>query len=89
MGNEKSPIIYLSKEEINSFSSKEEMTVLGHSYEWEGERVIHLRVSPVLHNYGLHGNAIFSKSEFNTFAESELNDVSYFVNISNDSVQVF
>ena len=49
MGSEKLPIIYLSQEEINSFSDKEDMTVLGHSYEWEGERVIHLRITPALH----------------------------------------
>ena len=89
MENEKFPIIYLSQEEINSFSGKDEMTVLGHSYEWEGERVVHLRVTPVLHSYGLHRNAIFSKSNINTFIESELKDVSYYVNTSGDSVQVY
>lgn len=89
MENEKLPIIYLSQEEINSFSGKDEMTVLGHSYEWEGERVVHLRVTPVLHSYGLHRNAIFSKSNINTFIESELKDVSYYVNTSGDSVQVY
>ena len=89
MGSENLPIIYLSQEEINSFSDKEDMTVLGHSYEWEGERVIHLRITPALHGYGLHGKAIFSKANVNKFNESELKNVSYFVNISNYSVQVF
>lgn len=89
MENEELPIIYLSKEEINSFLGKEVKTALGHSYEWEGERVIHLRVSPVLHSYGLHGKAYFSKAALDTFTESELKGVSYFVHISNDCVQVF
>lgn len=89
MGSENLPIIYLSQEDINSFSDKEDMTVLGHSYEWEGERVIHLRITPALHGYGLQGKAIFSKANVNKFNESELKNVSYFVNISNYSVQVF
>lgn len=89
MENEKLPIIYLSQEEINSFSGKEEMTVLGHSYEWEGERVVHLRVAPVLHSYGLHGKVIFSKGDLDTFSERELKDVFYFVKASDDSVQVY
>lgn len=89
MGNGKLPIIYLSQEEINTFSGKDELTVLGHSYEWEGERVVHLRVAPVLHSYGIHGKAMFSKDDLDSFGESELKEIFYFVKTSEDFIQVY
>ena len=55
MVDNKLPIIYLSGEELNTFSIHEDATVFGHSYEWEGERFVHLRIHPVLHSYGSHG----------------------------------
>ena len=61
MVDNKVPIIYLSGEELNTFSIQEDATVFGHSYEWEGERVVHLRIHPVLHSYGAHGKSMFSK----------------------------
>ena len=65
MVDNKVPIIYLSGEELNSFSIQEDTTVFGHSYEWEGERVVHLCIHPVLHSYGAHGKSIFSKIDTN------------------------
>ena len=90
MVENKVPIIYLSGEELNAFSCQEELTVWGHSYEWEGERVVHLRVNPVLHSYGIHGKSIFSKIDLDNYEHSVLADVLYFVQISdNGSTQVF
>ena len=40
MVDNKVPIIYLSGDELNTFSIQEDTTVFGHSYEWEGERVV-------------------------------------------------
>ena len=90
MGDNKVPIIYLSGEELNSFSIQEDTTVFGHSYEWEGERVVHLRIHPVLHSYGAHGKSMFSKIDIGHYDNSVLADVLFFVQISgNGSIQVF
>ena len=90
MVDNKVPIIYLSGDELNTFSIQEETTVFGHSYEWEGERVVHLRINPVLHSYGAHGKSMFSKIDIAHYDNSVLADVLYFVLISvNGSIQVF
>ena len=57
---EQQPIIYLDREDINTFLSKLNISEKeGVSYEWEGERVIHIRMNPDLHSYGKTGRAIF------------------------------
>lgn len=90
MVDNKLPIIYLSGEELNTFFIQEDATVFGHSYEWEGERVVHLRIHPILHSYGAHGKSMFSKIDIVDYDNSVLADVLYFVQIgSNDSIQVF
>lgn len=90
MVDNKVPIIYLSGDELNTFSIQEDTTVFGHSYEWEGERVVHLRINPVLHSYGAHGKSMFSKIDIAHYDNSVLADVLYFVQISvNGSIQVF
>ena len=90
MVDNKVPIIYLSGDELNTFSIQEDATVFGHSYEWEGERVVHLRIHPVLHSYGAHGKSMFSKIDIAHHDNSVLADVLYFVQISgNGSIQVF
>ena len=90
MVDNKVPIIYLSGDELNTFSIQEDTTVFGHSYEWEGERVVHLRINPVLHSYGTHGKSMFSKIDIANYDNSVLADVLYFVQISvNGSIQVF
>ena len=90
MVDNKVPIIYLSGEELNTFSIQGDTTVFGHSYEWEGERVVHLRIHPVLHSYGAHGKSMFSKIDIGHFDNSILADVLYFVQINgNGSIQVF
>ena len=90
MVDNKVPIIYLSGDELNTFFIQEDTNVSGHSYEWEGERVVHLRIHPVLHSYGVHGKSMFSKIDIAHYDNSVLADVLYFVQISvNGSIQVF
>ena len=90
MVDNKVPIIYLSGEELYTFSSQDDVIVFGHSYEWEEERVVHLRIDPVLHSYGTHGKSMFSKNDICNYDNSVLVDILYFVLVGNDgSIQVF
>lgn len=90
MVDNKAPIIYLSGEEMKAFYSQEDAVVCGHSYEWEGERVVHLRIHPVLHCYGTHGKSMFSKMDIGNYDNSVLTDILYFVLVGNNgSIQVF
>lgn len=82
------PIIFVNGEELRTFAIGDKMTVHGHSYEWEGERVIHLSTEPYLHNYGIHGNALFSKSKLNEVSESELNFISYFIYVKDSNLGI-
>ena len=85
----KVPIVYLNGEELKLFSNQSETAVLGHSYEWEGERVVHLHVHPVLHSYGIQGNVLFSKFSLENYDSSQLTGVSYFVHNNVNLVEVF
>lgn len=55
-----SPIIYLDKEEVKNFLSQDNTSVEGFSYEWENERVIHLRMAPFNHSFGNVGSVLFT-----------------------------
>ena len=83
------PIIFLNGEEMEAFSNQNESLVLGHSYEWEGERVVHLHVHPVLHSYGIQGKVMFSKVSINDYNSSQLTGISYFVHNNNASIAVY
>ena len=54
------PIIYINKEDIIAFLSQENASIEGFSYEWESERVIHLRMTPFNHSYGNVGRVLFT-----------------------------
>lgn len=84
MADNKVPIIYLSREDLNIFSAQEDIFVVGHSYEWEGERVVHLSVHPVLHSYGIHGKSMFSKKSIDHYDKSLLTGILYFVHLDSD-----
>lgn len=84
MVDNKVPIIYLSREDLNIFSAQEDIFVVGHSYEWEGERVVHLSVHPVLHSYGIHGKSMFSKKSIDHYDKSLLTGILYFVHLDSD-----
>ncbi len=82
------PIIFVNGEELRTFAIGDKMTFHGHSYEWEGERVVHLSTEPYLHNYGIHGNALFSKSKLNEVSDSELNFISYFIYVKDSNLGI-
>lgn len=84
MVDNKVPIIYLSREDLNIFSAQEDIFVVGHSYEWEGERVVHLSVHQVLHSYGIHGKSMFSKKSIDHYDKSLLTGILYFVHLDSD-----
>lgn len=84
MADNKVPIIYLSREDLNIFSAQEDIFVVGHSYEWEGERVVHLSVHPVLHSYGIHGKSMFSQKSIDHYDKSLLTGILYFVHLDSD-----
>ena len=54
------PIIYLNKEDINSFLSHNNASLDGFSYEWENERVVHVKMTPFNHSFGNVGRALFT-----------------------------
>lgn len=54
------PIIYLNKEDINSFLSHNNASLDGFSYEWENERVVHIKMTPFNHSFGNVGRALFT-----------------------------
>lgn len=55
-------IVYISKEELLAFESSDSLLKYGISYEWEGENVVHLHFSPVLHSFGKTGTVVFAKN---------------------------
>lgn len=54
------PIIYLDREELKVFLSNGNVNVEGVSYEWEDERVIHIKMKPYNHSFGKTGRVIFT-----------------------------
>ena len=73
--------VYLASEEVTGFLNSSEKELLGYSYEWEGENVIHLHSHPLQHSFGLVKRCLFtsvakiSSSDFNE-------DIRYIVTIS-------
>lgn len=80
-------IIYVSKGELEDFFIQESDNIIGHYYEWEGERVIHLRVLPPIHNYGTSGLVFFSKKKLDEGTQVNL-DFRYYVEVVNDGISV-
>lgn len=54
-----SPVIYLSKESVKDFLSVGCDSLIGYSYEWEGEQVVHLSTKKAEHSYGQEGSTLF------------------------------
>lgn len=54
------PIIYIDKEDINAFLSHEYASIDGFSYEWENERVVHIKLTQYNHSFGNVGRALFT-----------------------------
>lgn len=85
------PIIYLDKGEIEEFCSSNSNCLIGYSYEWEGERVVHLCINRALHGFGKPGKVIFAMSSASS--NLSLKEADYYVKISKTdnelSVEVF
>ena len=58
-----SKIIYLDTEELLAFAGNSSVISDGYAYEWEGEGVVHLHTSPLLHSYGAQSKAFFHKTD--------------------------
>lgn len=58
------PIIYLDKEELKEFCSKGLISKDGLSYEWENEKVTHLKMKPYMHSFGKTGLVMFVQGDF-------------------------
>lgn len=58
------PVIYISKEDLALFYSVDTPSQEGVSYEWEGEQVVHIRLSPALHSYGKTNYVLFAKPDY-------------------------
>lgn len=81
------PIIYLDKGELEDFCNKGKNCQMGYSYEWEGEQVVHLRISRSIHGFGDIGKVIFASSDPSS-VEVSLEDANYFVHITNENNEV-
>ena len=57
------PIVFLDREELKDFCSRDLFEKEGISYEWEQEQVVHLRMNPYNHSFGKTGMVVFVKGE--------------------------
>ena len=73
--------VYLASEEIKEFLNGSEKELLGYSYEWEGENVIHLHSHPLQHSFGLAKRCLFTRKD--NINPSDFNgDINYIATIS-------
>jgi len=57
-------VVYIDKQQIADFASDSaQMSINGMAYEWEGEDVVHIRTTKLLHSFGLQCHALFIKEE--------------------------
>lgn len=55
------PIIYIDNEEALAFADGAQTVTQATAYEWEGEDVVHIRISPLRHAFGTQRKALFAK----------------------------
>lgn len=55
------PVYYIDGDGLKSFVASCEKQATGYAYEWEGEQVVHIYFSPLLHRYGQLREVIISK----------------------------
>ena len=77
------PIIYINKEDLALFCSNEALSYVGESYEWEGEQVIHIRLTPATHSYGKTDRVLFVKADFR-LTDRDKGKFRYVVKVSNE-----
>lgn len=76
------PVIYISKEELTIFCSNDLSSHEGMSYEWEGEQVVHIRLTPTVHSYGKTDRVLFVKTDCNLM-DTDKDKYRYIVEVSN------
>ncbi len=57
------PIIYCDKQELKDFAAGNAADCDGVAYEWEGEGVVHLRMTAAEHGYGKVARCLFTADE--------------------------
>lgn len=55
------PTIFIDGEELLRFMASPETSASAYAYEWEGEKVIHIRQNPPVHSFGIQRTAMFIK----------------------------
>ena len=88
------PIIYLDREDLINFLSNSNACQEGVSYEWEGERVIHIKMKPYNHSIGKTGRVIFTLGENNAENDADRpiwinGEYSFVVYVNNFKTRVF
>ena len=73
--------VYLASEEVKDFLNGSEKELVGYSYEWEGENVIHLHSHPLQHSFGLAKRCLFT-SESNVSLSDFKEDIKYVATFS-------
>ena len=53
--------LYIDKDELISFLNSSDCHLNGNSYEWEGEDVVHVHISPIIHAFGYESVAHWHK----------------------------
>ena len=54
-------IVYIQRQDILDFFSGPETVRMARAYEWEGENVVHIHLSPLRHRFGKASPAVFLK----------------------------
>ncbi len=61
--DEKLPITYAYEDEINSFYASDNESIIGYSYEWEQEQVVHIHTHKLGHSHGIVTKCLFTKAK--------------------------
>lgn len=77
-------IIYIDSKSIDDFLSRDVNSAKGYAYEWEGEDVIHVHLSPLRHSYGIKTEVLFTKME-PTSEQCAKNKCKFILTVSQDS----
>ena len=63
MPNSSSYIAYISADDVREFLAEDKTSFLGFSYEWEGEKVVHLHSHPLHHAFGDAHRCLYTKEK--------------------------
>lgn len=77
-------IAYISSDDIREFLTDERTSFLGFSYEWEGEKVVHLHYHPLPHAFGEVHRCFYTK-ETRCSIDDFSNDIHYVISLPDES----